>query len=54
MNDWATDFLLEYEEDGIRHTTIWAGFTREEAIETFEAVHPGRHVIGGKAKRVAS
>jgi len=44
-DDWATDFLIEYEENGERDAAIWSGYTREEAIEEFKLAYPERKVL---------
>lgn len=44
-HDWATDYVIDYVEDGQRHRTIWPGFTYEDAKEEFQRGFPERRVI---------
>jgi hypothetical protein len=45
MSDWEQDYLIEYIEGGKGYTTIWSGYTREAAVEEFQATYPERIVV---------
>lgn len=47
-HDWATDYVIDYVEDGQRQRTLWPGFTREGAIEEFLRTYPERKVLDGE------
>lgn len=50
MNDWAADYVINYIENGERYRTIWAGFSREDAIREFQEAYPERTVIEGEER----